>query len=184
MVLKCSNAQMLDKHKRFETEVLPHMDAAYNLARWLVRDEQVAEDIVQDAFLRAFQYFGSFRDGPAQPWLLAIVRNVCHTWFAQRKRSLELVDPEADPEQDAPSLDHHGNPGTPETMLAQTLERGQINAAIAELPIPFREALVLREIEELSYEDIAHVLQIPVGTVMSRLSRARSMLRKTLTSIR
>ena len=171
---------MIDQRIRFETEVLPHLDAAYNLARWLVRDEQVAEDIVQDAFLRAFQYFDSFRGGPARPWLLAIVRNVCHNWFTQRKRGLELVNPDEDPEQDAPSLDHHGNLKTPETLLAQTYERVQVNAAIADLPIPFREALVLREMEDLSYEDIARVMQIPVGTVMSRLSRARSMLRKTL----
>jgi RNA polymerase sigma factor (sigma-70 family) len=175
---------MTDKRKRFEAEVLPHLDAAYNLARWLVRDEQVAEDIVQDAFLRAFQYFGGFRQGPARPWLLAIVRNVCHNWFAQRKRSLELIDPEPDPELDGPSLDAHGHPDTPETLLAQTHERAQVNAAIAGLPVVFREALVLREIEEMSYDDIAHVLAIPVGTVMSRLSRARAVLRKTLTHAR
>ena len=78
---------MIDKRQQFEVEVLPHIDAAYNLARWLVRDEHMAEDIVQDAYLRAFQYYGGFRDGPARPWLLAIVRNVCHNWFAQRKRS-------------------------------------------------------------------------------------------------
>ena len=175
---------MIDKRIRFEAEVVPHLDAAYNLARWLVRDEQVAEDIVQDAFLRAFQYFESFREGPARPWLLAIVRNVCHNWFAQRQRSLELIDPEPGAGLDPPSLDARGNPGTPETLLAQTHERVQVNAAIAGLPVVFRDALVLREIEDMSYEDIARVLDVPVGTVMSRLSRARALLRKSLSDCR
>ena len=175
---------MIDKRNQFEVELLPHIDAAYNLARWLVRDEHVAEDIVQDAFLRAFQYYGGFRDGPARPWLLAIVRNVCHNWFAQRKRSLELVDPDDDPELKAPFLDDQGIPGTPETLLAQTQERAQVNAAMVGLPLVFREVLVLREMEEMSYEDISRVLQIPLGTVMSRLSRARALLRKTLSHFR
>ena len=174
---------MIDKRNRFETEVLPHLDAAYSLARWLVRDEHVAEDIVQDAFLRAFQYFGRFHGDAAKPWLLGIVRNVCYTWFAQNKRALELVSPQEDAELEAPSLDHHGDRQTPETVLAQTVQRAMVNAAIVALPIPFREVLVLRELEELSYEDIARISHIPLGTVMSRLSRARALLRKTLSSL-
>jgi len=163
-----------DLNARFGTEVLPYMDAAYSLARWLVRDHHVAEDIVQDACLRAFRYFGNFRGGDARPWLLGIVRNCCYTWFAQQKRAGEF---ESDVEgADAPELDALSRPQTPETLLMQKMERAQVTAAMARLPVPFREVLVLREIEELSYEDIARVLDIPKGTVMSRLSRARRQL--------
>jgi RNA polymerase sigma factor (sigma-70 family) len=167
-----------DLNTRFEAEVLPYLDAAYNLARWLVRDEHVAQDIVQDACLRAFRYFGGFRGDDARPWLLGIVRNCCYSWFALQKRALgheSAVD-----EADAPALDGHDRPETPETLLLQKVERAQVTAAIAQLPLVFREVLVLREIEEMSYEDIAAALGIPKGTVMSRLSRARGQLVKTL----
>ncbi|MGZ5179448.1 MAG: sigma-70 family RNA polymerase sigma factor [Ramlibacter sp.] len=164
--------------QRFEAEVLPCLDAAFSLARWLVRDEHVAEDVVQDAFLRAFRYFAAFHGGDPRPWLLGIVRNCCYSWFAQQKRSREFeVDLE---DADAPALDGHDQPLTPETLLVQKVERAQVTAAIAALALPFREVLVLREIEELSYEDIARVLGIPKGTVMSRLSRARRLLCRTL----
>jgi RNA polymerase sigma-70 factor (ECF subfamily) len=163
-----------DTDNRFEAEVLPCLDAAYSLARWLVRDEHAAEDVVQDAYLRALRYYGSFRGGDARPWLLGIVRNCCYSWFAQQKRSREV---ECDAEDaDGPSLDSQHRAETPETLLLQKLERAQVSAAISRLPVPLREALVLREMEELSYEDIARVLDIPKGTVMSRLSRARRML--------
>ncbi len=178
-----ANPFMNDQRRQFELHVLPHLDAAYNLARWLVRDEQVAQDIVQDAFLRAFQYFGSFRSGPAKPWLMAIVRNVCHTWFVQQKREHEIIDPVPDPELDAASLDAFSSPSTPETILAQANERAQVNAAVAALPVVFREALVLREMQDMAYDDIARVLGIPVGTVMSRLSRARALLRQSLSHL-
>ena len=173
---------MSDSNARFEAEVLPCLDAAYSLARWLVRDEHVAEDVVQDAYLRAFRYFGSFRGGDARPWLLGIVRNVCYSWFVEQKRTLEFeVGME---EADAPSLDGQDRAQTPETLLMQKVERAQVTAAIAGLPIAFREVLVLREIEELSYEDIARVLDIPKGTVMSRLSRARRLLHDSLSDNR
>jgi RNA polymerase sigma-70 factor (ECF subfamily) len=163
-----------DPNARFNAEVLPHMDAAYSLARWLVRDHHVAEDIVQDAFLRAFRYFGTFRGGDARPWLLGIVRNCCYTWFAQQKRAGEFECELED--ADAPQLDALSRPSTPETLLMQKMERAEVTAAMARLQVPYREVLVLREIEELSYEDIARVLDIPKGTVMSRLSRARRQL--------
>jgi RNA polymerase sigma-70 factor (ECF subfamily) len=167
-----------ETNRRFEQEVLPCLDAAYNLARWLVRDEHVAEDLVQDAFLRAFRYFGSYRGGDARPWVLGIVRNRCYSWFAQQKRTMEF---ETDMEDaDAPGLDAQGRPETPETLLVQKTERAQVTAAIARLPLGFREVLVLREIEDLAYEDIARVLEIPKGTVMSRLSRARRQLQQIL----
>jgi RNA polymerase sigma factor (sigma-70 family) len=171
-----------DANSRFEEQVLPCLDAAYSLARWLVRDEHVAEDVVQDAYLRAFRYFGSFRGDDARPWLLGIVRNCCYSWFVQQKRSLEFeVDFQ---DADAPSLDAQERPQTPETLLLQKVERAQVTAAIGSLPLAFREALVLREIEELSYEDIARVLDIPKGTVMSRLSRARRLLHEYLSDYR
>ena len=173
---------MSDTNSRFETEVLPCLDAAYSLARWLVRDEHVAEDVVQDAYLRAFRYFGSFRGSDVRPWLLRIVRNVCYSWFAQQKRMLEVEFNMED--ADAPDLDGQDRVQTPETLLMQKVERAQVTAAIASLPIPFREVLVLREIEDLSYEDIAQVLAIPKGTVMSRLSRARRMLHDSLSDSR
>jgi len=171
-----------ETNSRFEAEVLPYLDAAYSLARWLVRDEHVAEDVVQDAYLRAFRYFGSFRGGDARPWLLGIVRNVCYSWFAQQKRTLEFeVDLD---DAEAPSLDGEARVQTPETLLVQKVERAQVTAAITSLPIAFREVLVLREIEELSYDDIARVLEIPKGTVMSRLSRARRLLHEYLSDYR
>ena len=173
---------MNDQYARFETEVLPCLDAAYSLARWLVRDEHAAEDVVQDAYLRAWRYYGSFHGGDARPWLLGIVRNCCHSWFAQQKRSRE-VECDVD-DADAPSLDGQHRVETPETMLLRKLERAQVSAAIGRLPVPFREVLVLREIEELSYEDIARVLAIPKGTVMSRLSRARRLLYNDLSDQR
>jgi RNA polymerase sigma-70 factor (ECF subfamily) len=167
-----------DLNARFDAEVLPYLDAAYSLARWLVSDEHVAQDVVQDAFLRAFRYFGSFRGADARPWLLGIVRNCCYTWFAQQKRTREF-EAELD-EADAPALDALHRPQTPETLLMQKMERVHVTAAIARLPLLFREVLVLREIEDLSYEEIARVLDIPVGTVMSRLSRARRQLQELL----
>jgi RNA polymerase sigma-70 factor (ECF subfamily) len=168
----------MDARHRFEAEVLPHLDAAYNLARWLVRDEHAAEDMVQEAFLRAFRYFGGFRGGDARPWLLGIVRNCCHSFFVQQKRQRELEEPAGD--SDAPQLDASLEPLTPETLLARKLERAEVNAAVAALPWVFREVLVLREVEELSYEEIARLVGVPTGTVMSRLSRARSRLQQLL----
>jgi len=171
-----------EPNARFDAEVLPYLDAAYSLARWLVRDEHVAQDVVQDAFLRAFRYFGSFRGSDARPWLLGIVRNCCYTWFAQQKRSREFeIDLE---DADAPALDGHSRPETPETLLVQKLERAHVTAGIARLALPFREVLVLREMEDLSYEEIANVLGIPKGTVMSRLSRARRQLQEELSQYR
>ncbi len=178
---------MSDFKARFETEILPHLDAAYSLARWLTRDENAAEDIVQDAYLRAFQYFESYDakrgDCASRPWLLGIVRNVCYSWFAQNKRSHELIEYAEDADDVAHILDHHGDAKTPETILTQVRERTMVNAAIANLAIPYREVLILRELEELSYDDIARIAQIPIGSVMSRLSRARAQLRQDLRHI-
>jgi RNA polymerase sigma-70 factor (ECF subfamily) len=168
-----------DRTRRFEAAVLPHLDAAFNLARWLLRDEQSAQDVVQEAYLRAFRFFDGFRGGDARPWLLGIVRNACFTWLGERGRD----HVEFDEERDSGELDHESGQAAndPQRRLECKLERAQVNAAIATLPPLFREVLILRELEELSYDAIAQVTNIPVGTVMSRLSRARAMLRAALT---
>lgn len=168
-----------DRTRRFEAAVLPHLDAAYNLARWLLRDEQSAQDVVQESYLRAFKFFDGFRGGDARPWLLGIVRNACFTWLGQSGRDQVEFDEERDTGSLDPSLETAA--GNPERLLERKLERAQVNAAIATLPPMFREVLILRELEELSYDEIAQVAGIPVGTVMSRLSRARAMLRAALT---
>ena len=168
-----------DRTRRFEAAVLPHLDAAYNLARWLLHDEQSAQDVVQEAYLRAFRFFDSFRGGDARPWLLGIVRNACFTWLGQSGRDHVEFDEERDSGALDPALERAGN--NPQHLLERKLERAQVNAAIATLPPLFREVLILRELEELSYDEIAQVAGTPVGTVMSRLSRARAMLRAALT---
>jgi RNA polymerase sigma-70 factor (ECF subfamily) len=155
---------------RFEQTVLPHLDAAYNLARWLTRNDHDADDVLQEAMLRAYRHFGGLR-GEARPWLLAVVRNACWSWLqANRPADVESLDDEVADD----SL-----PG-PEAALARTLDRRRLNEAIAALPVQFREVLVLRELEDLSYRDIARVAGIPIGTVMSRLARARRLLADSL----
>jgi RNA polymerase sigma-70 factor (ECF subfamily) len=155
--------------------MLPHLGAAYNLARWLLRDEQHAHDVVQEAYLRAFRFFAGLRGQSARPWLLGIVRNACYDWMRQNKAfAAEL---EFDEERDslaAPASDD------PAALWEQRAQRGRVNAAIEALAPPFREVIVLRELEEMSYEEIAQVAGIPIGTVMSRLSRARAALRVAL----
>lgn len=163
--------------QRFETLLLPHLDAAYNLARWLTRDDHDAEDVVQEAVLRAMRYFASFRGEQARPWLLQIVRHTSWSWL-QRNRPGELVSLDADEpgafEPAAPAADE------PMAVAARHADRVLINRAIAALPIAFREVLVLRELEDLSYKEIARIADVPIGTVMSRLSRARALLQQAL----
>ena len=169
-----------DKTRRFEAATLPHLDAAYNLARWLLRDDQDARDVVQEAYLRAFRFFDGFRGGDARPWLLGIVRNSCYTWLGASGR--DAANLEFDEERDSQeSLSGFGGAeDNPERLLLRKVERVRINRAIEELPPLFREVLVLREIEEMTYEEIARVTAIPVGTVMSRLARARGLMRAAL----
>jgi RNA polymerase sigma-70 factor (ECF subfamily) len=154
---------------RFEQAVLPHLDAAYNLARWLTRNDHDAKDVLQDAMLRAFRHFGSLRGEP-RPWLLAVVRNACFTWL-QANRPAD-VEPLAD-------VADESLPG-PEAAFARSVDRRLLNEAIAALPVQFREVLVLRELEDLAYRDIARIAGIPIGTVMSRLARARRQLAESL----
>jgi RNA polymerase sigma-70 factor (ECF subfamily) len=161
-----------DAQGRFAASVLPHLDAAYNLARWLVRDAHDAQDVVQDALVRALRHFDGFRGGDPRPWLLAIVRNAAFAWLGSRRPGeVEVPDDELDA-----ALAVGAPPSDPESLAIRRAERREIDAAIAALPIAFREALVLRELEELSYRDIARITDVPIGTVMSRLSRARHLL--------
>ena len=163
----------------FEQEVLPHLDAAYNLARWLTRNDQDAQDVVQEACLRAFRFFGGFRGGEARAWLLRIVRNTCYTWLQQNRPQQpttefdeKLVGPDPDPK----ALN-------PEEALLRSDSGKVLRRALEILPTDFREVLILRELEEMSYKEISEVTGMPPGTVMSRLSRARSALRQSLVNL-
>ena len=157
----------------FRRTMMPHMDAAYNLARYLTRDASAAEDVVQDAYLRAYRSFDTWRGEAAKPWLLTIVRN-CF---------LNSVGGAAERLTSRPVHDYVGDlpselidTGTPESQLAEKNEAEMLRATIEQLPEPFRETLILRELEELSYKEIAAIAQVPIGTIMSRLARARQML--------
>ena len=169
------NAPGAGRTDDFREVVLPHLDGAYNLARYLTRDPVLSEDIVQDAVLRAFRAFGQFRGGSARAWLLMIVRNCCRTSLASARGAAALVVHEGTGAKDA--SDEQADPApNPEEALQRKSEAGRIRAAIEDIPEPFREAVVLRDLEELSYAEIAQVTGVPVGTVMSRLSRGRSLL--------
>ena|SRR5688572_17748001 len=157
----------------FEEAVLPHLDAAYNLARWLTHNEKDAEDVVQEACLRAIRHFSSFRGGDGRPWLLAIVRNTFYTWIKHnRLPEAETIFDEIHPEPQ--DIDD------PETLLLRETDKQAVRSALLSLPAEFREVIILREFEELSYKEIADVVQIPCGTVMSRLARARRRLAQIL----
>ena len=166
--------QTLDKMRRFEGAVLPHLEAAYNLARWLTRHDHDAEDMVQEAYLRAYRSFDRFRGADGRAWLLAVVRNTCYTWLKQN-RVHELATP-----FDEALHSPEGGPSEPERRLLQQASAALLREALGELPAEFREVLVLRELEGLSYKEIAAVADIPLGTVMSRLTRARARLQQCL----
>jgi RNA polymerase sigma-70 factor (ECF subfamily) len=167
------------KRQRFEQLALPHLDSAYQLARWIARSAEDAEDIVQDAYLRAFRYFDSFQGETAKPWLLSIVRHTAFTWL-RRNRPAELQSFAEEPP--ASRLDPAlapAPPSDPETLLFEQLDRVRLDRMIEALPPQYREVLILRELEELSYKEIAEVAAVPIGTVMSRLARARRQLQET-----
>ena len=164
----------------FEQVMLPHLDAAYNLARRLVRDPSIAEDVVQDAYERACKYFAAFRGGSGRAWLLQIVRNAAYSTLKAQRRRMEvslssgmLAADEAGVDMDIPDL----SPG-PEAALARRQDLAALDDALNALPVALRECLILREVEELSYKEMARMMEVQIGTVMSRLSRARQALQR------
>jgi len=166
----------VDEHERlqsFEQTVLPHLDAAYNLARWLVGNDHDAQDVAQEACLRAFRFFGNFRGGNARVWLLAIVRNTFYTWLRKNR-------PSATVEINEEALAVEDPSASAETLNAQMTDAEAVRRAIGELPVEFREIVILREMEGFSYKEIAELAEVPLGTVMSRLARARKLLQKQL----
>ncbi|HSE23807.1 MAG TPA: sigma-70 family RNA polymerase sigma factor [Pyrinomonadaceae bacterium] len=158
----------------FEEAVLPHLDAAYNLARWLTRNDADAHDVVQEAYLRAFRFFASFNGIDGRAWLLGIVRNTSYTWI-QQNRSPGLSVP-----LDDEIYEIESNELNPEALLQQTSDGKMVREALEKLPLEFREVLVLRELEEFSYKEIAQITGLPIGTVMSRLARGRKRLQQVL----
>jgi RNA polymerase sigma factor (sigma-70 family) len=157
---------------RFEQLVLPHLDAAFNLSRWLLRSRADAEDVAQEAMLRAYRFFRGFHGGDARAWLLQIVRNSCYTWL-EKNRPVELMtefDEEAHPQP----------ANNPESLAIAAEDREKLTRALETLPPRFREVLVLRELEGCSYKEISAITSIPIGTVMSALARARQRLQRTL----
>jgi RNA polymerase sigma factor (sigma-70 family) len=163
----------------FEALVLPHLDAAYNLARWLLRSDQAAEEAVQDAAIRAFRYIGSLRGQDARPWLLGIVRNTCFTVLERVRNAPRQVDFDESEFEAALAETQTASPDPANELQRQHVQR-EIDAAIRALSPPLREVIVLREFEELDYAQIAQIAGVPIGTVMSRLSRAREKLRGIL----
>jgi RNA polymerase sigma factor (sigma-70 family) len=166
--------QGAEDRQRFEQSLLPHLDAAYNLARWLTRDDHDAEDLVQSAYLRALRFFRGYHMADNRAWLLTIVRNTCYTWLSQRRARGSTTPFDED---------LHGvesDPIGPENRLVREEQQQSVRRAVEELPVELREVVVLRELEGLSYKEIAAIAEIPLGTVMSRLARARERLRQRL----
>lgn len=167
---------------RFEQLAMPHRNAAFNLAYWMLRNREEAEDVVQEAYLRAFRAFSAFKGEAIKPWLLVIVRNAAYTALQARKRtgSLILLSDDLKTRKDGEALEAVCLAPSPEAMVIAEGERQQLLAALAQLPLKYRDIVVLREMEGLSYAEIAEVTGTPIGTVMSRLSRGRAELRKAL----
>jgi RNA polymerase sigma factor (sigma-70 family) len=169
-----SPLQGVEERERFEQALLPHLDAAYNLARWLTHDDHDAEDLVQAAYLRALKFFGGFHGANARAWLLTIVRNACYTWLEQKRvRGPATAFDEGIHGVESDAMD-------PEKRLQREEDQQSVRRAVEELPLELREVVVLRELEGLSYKEIAAIAGIPLGTVMSRLARARERLHRRL----
>lgn len=165
-----------DKLQRFEQAIVPHLDAAYNLARWLTRNEQDARDMVQEASLRAFKFFDGFRGVDARAWLLTTVRNTCYSWLEQNRRTQAMTPFD----EEMHSFDAEA--ANPSSLLLKSSDMAMLKDSLEQLPDEFREVIVLRDLEELTYKQIADVTNVPLGTVMSRLARARSKLRQILST--
>jgi RNA polymerase sigma-70 factor (ECF subfamily) len=165
-----------DKLQHFEQAMMPHMDAAYNLARWLTRNEDDAQDVVQEAYLRAFRFFDGFHGLDARAWLLTTVRNTCYTWLERNRRSRSATSFD----EEIHSLDEDAM--NPSVLALKSGDVEMIRQSLQELPDEFREVIVLRDLEEMPYKQIAEVIKAPLGTVMSRLARARGKLKRILGS--
>ncbi|MEP7075555.1 MAG: sigma-70 family RNA polymerase sigma factor [Acidobacteriota bacterium] len=163
------------KSSDFEETFLPHLDAAYNLARWLTRDPADADDVVQEAYMRAFKFYGNYRGGDGRSWVLKIVRNTCYTWI-QKNRPREIVS-----EFDEGL--HDVETENPETILIRDIDKQKVREQMEQLPAEFREMIILRDLEGLSYKEIAGISDLPLGTVMSRLARARGKLQIALRAL-
>jgi RNA polymerase sigma-70 factor (ECF subfamily) len=166
-----------DKAQRFRVAALPYLGDVYTLARYLLRDASDAEDAAQECYLRAFRHFDTFRGGPIKPWLLAILRNVCRAEYARRKALSAVETDVADASEECVEGLWDDGGLSPEASALRRFDAETVQRLIAQLPEQSREAIVLREINDLSYREIADVMGVPVGTVMSRLARARAMLR-------
>jgi RNA polymerase sigma-70 factor (ECF subfamily) len=164
----------MDPSAKFEQHVVPHLDAAYNLARWLAGNDHDAQDVAQEASLRAFRFFGSFRGEDARAWLLTIVRNTFYTWLRKNRSPANTVEISDE------ILDIEDVSANAEAVNPQFADAEAVRHAIAALPVEFREIVILREMEGFSYKEIADMAEVPIGTVMSRLARARRQLQKRL----
>jgi RNA polymerase sigma factor (sigma-70 family) len=162
-----------DERRQFESVTLPHLDAAYNLARWLTQDEHAAEDVVQEAYLRAARYFGSFRGGDGRAWMLGVIRRAAFDWLSKHRGPGALVFSEELHDR----VDESSNP---EQTALRKSDQVSVREALEELPLPLREVIVMRELEGMSYQQIATLTEVPIGTVMSRLSRGRQQLQARL----
>ena len=169
------------KRAQFERVVLPHVNAAFNLARWLTRNDHDAQDVLQESCARAYQYLDGFRGGNAKSWLLTIVRHTCYSWMEQnRPAAFTTVFDEQIHSSSGDGPDSNASALGPEDVLQQKQEQCQVQRWLEELPVEFREVMVLRELEGLSYREIGEIAAIPIGTVMSRLSRGRDLLQRKL----
>ena len=168
------------RHGHFEQVMLPDLDAAHNLARWLVRDPSIAEDVVQDAYERACKYFAGFRGGSGRSWLLQIVRNAAYSMLKAQQRRMEvsLSSGTRAADEDGVDMDLPDSSPGPEAALAQRQDLAALDDALNALPVAWRECLILREVEALSYKEMARIMEVPIGTVMSRLARARNALQR------
>ena len=163
-----------EKDSLFTNTIIPHLDAAYNLARWLARNEYDAEDIVQDSFVRAYSYFNSFSGNNGKAWMLAIVRNTFYTWH-QKQQVRQSIEVSGELPDDQITYEQ-----TPDIELETKDKQEAVRSALHALPPEFREVIILRELESMSYKEIASMIRIPIGTVMSRIARGREMLRTLL----
>ena len=173
-----------ERSRRFQQLALPHLDAAYNLARWLSGNAGDADDVVQEAFIRAFRFFDTFRGENARPWLLAIVRRTWYTEWRRRANSLEVAPFDEEFDETSAFEETCAAYADPQTLLPQGEHARLVHEALQRLPVEFREVLILRELEDMSYRDIAVIADLPVGTVMSRLARGRRKLAALLAPLR